>query len=169
MSHVDLSRVPSFYHRYVQRTMEDDLRTNFQKHLTGILPLLKSLPASKWDHRYAADKWTIREMVLHLSDAERIFAYRALCFARKDATPLPGFEENDYVVHSHASRRSPESLMEELEGVQASTAQLFLSFDDEQLDASGVANGNSVYVKGIAYIVTGHVLHHKAVLEERYL
>ena len=134
-----------------------------------MVPFLKSLSADKWDYSYAPGKWTVKELVQHLIDAERIFAYRALCFARKDATPLPGFDENSYVVHSAANRRSAEDLMQEFLLVQQSSAALFASFDKVQLESTGSANGNPVYVRGIGYIIIGHALHHKAILEERYL
>lgn len=169
MSNIDLSRVPSYYHRYIERASMDDLPAALQKHFNNINPLLESLPQEKWNYRYAEGKWSIKEMVQHLIDAERIFCYRALCFARKDKTPLPGFDENEYALNSNADQRKPVDLVKELAMVNLSTIQLFNSFDESQLDQDGVANGKSVYVKAIAYIIIGHVLHHKAVLEERYL
>lgn len=135
----------------------------------AITAFLQDIPEEKWSYRYAEGKWTIAELVLHLVDAERIFAYRALRIARKDQTPLPGFEENDYVIHSKASSRSKDSLMKELKAVQEATRLLFESFDEEQLECSGTASGGTTYVRGIGFIIIGHGLHHRNILRERYL
>jgi uncharacterized damage-inducible protein DinB len=168
MANVDLSRVPVFYHKYINTVEEPDLSTAFQKHQSYFLGILNDITSEDWNYRYAEGKWSVKELVQHVIDAERIFCYRALRFARKDQTDLPGFEENDYALASKADKRSKESLMEELATVQKSSAQLFNSFDEEQLDQSGTANGHSIYVKGIGFIIVGHTLHHKNVLVERY-
>jgi len=165
---IQLERVPPFYHRYIGHVTEQSLDEVLSNHLVNITPLLKSLPEEKWSYRYAPGKWTIAEMVQHLIDAERVFVYRALCFSRKDATPLPSFDEDSYALHSEAGTRSAASLLEELRVVQQGTVLFFKSLTEEQLDRSGIANNASVYVRAIAYIIAGHVLHHKAVLEERY-
>ncbi|HVE61527.1 MAG TPA: DinB family protein [Chitinophagaceae bacterium] len=164
----DLNRVPPFYHNYVNLVMQDDLKNAFQNQ-KNIIDLLKSIPGERWDYSYADGKWTIKELVQHMIDAERIFCYRALCFARKDTVKLPGFEEDDYARNSKANQRFKESLIEELKVVQQSSVTLFNSFDEEQLDASGIANNNSNYVSAIGFIIVGHALHHKKILEERYL
>lgn len=169
MANVDLSRVPEFYHGYINLVAENDLQQAFQHHQATVLSALKNIPAEKWDYRYAGGKWSIKEVVQHMIDAERIFCYRALRFARKDETPLPGFEENDYAKVAKADRRTKEDLLEELSTVQKSSALLFASFDEEQLNESGISNGKSIYVKAIGYIVIGHALHHKNILLERYL
>lgn len=169
MSNVDLSRVPEYYHRYINLAIHDDLQTAFEKHQTELVSFLKDIPKKKWNYRYAEGKWSIKEVVQHIIDAERVFAYRALCFARKDQTPLPSFDENIFAANSKADERSKKDLIKELKTVQESSAQMFNSFDKEQLEQPGVASGKPTYVKGIAYIVLGHVLHHKKILEERYL
>jgi len=169
MVNVDLSRVPEFTHRYVALVMNDDLYTAFKKHQTELVALLKDIPKKRWDYRYAEGKWSIKEVVQHIIDAERIFAYRALCFARKDQTSLPPFDENLYAASSKADKRSKKDLIKELKTVQESSAQLFNSFDEEQLNQPGTANGNPTYVKGVAYILLGHSLHHKKILEEKYV
>jgi uncharacterized damage-inducible protein DinB len=169
MANVDLSRVPEFYHKYISFVAEKDLEKAFQDHQTDFLSTLKEIPTEKWNYRYAEGKWSIKQLVQHIIDSERIFCYRSLCIARKDKTPLPGFEEDDYAVASHAERRTKESLIEELSTVQRSSAQLFTSFDEEMLNESGISNGKSIYVKAIGYIIVGHTLHHKSILLERYL
>jgi len=169
MTNVDLSRVPEFYHGYINLVINEDMQTAFQKHQTELVSFLKDIPKKKWNHRYAEDKWTVKEVVQHIIDAERVFAYRALCFARKDATPLPSFDENAYAANSKAENRTKKDLLKELKTVQQSSAQMFGSFDEEQLQQPGTASGKPTYVKGIAYILLGHALHHKNIIEERYL
>jgi uncharacterized damage-inducible protein DinB len=169
MANVDLSRVPEYYHKYINLAIDDDIQTAFKKHQTELVSFLKDIPKKKWNHRYAEGKWSIKEVVQHIIDAERVFAYRALCFARKDQTPLPGFDENIFAVNSKADERSKKDLIKELKTVQDSSTLLFNSFDEEQLEQPGVASGKPTYVKGIAYILLGHALHHKKILEERYL
>lgn len=108
-------------------------------------------------------------MVQHLIDAERIFAYRALCIARGETVSLPGFDENIYAAASKADGRTKEELLAEFKTARQSTAQLFVSFDEAQLAATGTANNNSISVNAIGFIIPGHVQHHLNVLEERYL
>lgn len=168
MPRPDLSTVPSFYHRYIDLVAEDELMPALKQHQVSLISLLGELAPEKWDYAYAPGKWTVKEVVQHIIDAERIFCYRALCFARRDATPLPGFDENTYAAASEASRRTPEELIEELVTVQKSSAQLFASFGKDQLEQRGVANNNPISVRAIGFIVAGHVLHHKKVLQERY-
>ena len=165
----DLGRVPSFYHKYISLVKQDDLTNAFTQNQQDLLDLLASIPGENWDYSYAEGKWSIKELVQHLIDAERIFCYRALCFARKDNVSLPGFDENIYAMNSKANQRSKGNLIQEMQVVQQSTAAMFNSFDEEQLKASGIANNNSIYVSAIGFIITGHALHHKKILEERYL
>lgn len=169
MAALDLTRVPVYYHKYIAKVEETDLAKAFISHGKELTAVLKDLPAGKWNYRYAAGKWSIKELVQHLIDAERIFSYRALTFARKDTTPLPGFEENDYAANCEADRRTSESLLNELQLVQQSTAALFNSFSEEQLEQSGTANGQSTYVRALGFIIIGHSIHHLNVIKERYL
>ena len=168
MANIDLTRVPAWYHKYIEKVSEDDLLTAFRKYQPEMIAELKNIPAEKWDFSYAPGKWTIKEVVQHMIDAERIFNYRALAFARKDATSLPGFDENLYAENSKASKRTRDELLNEFITVQSSSHLLFASFDEDQLEQEGIANGNTVYVKGIGFIVIGHALHHLGVLKERY-
>lgn len=169
MAHVDLSRVPEFYHHYISLVGDRELKNAFLIYQPDFISLLESIPEEKWNFRYAEGKWTIKEMIQHIIDAERIFCYRALCFARKEQTPLPGFDENNYAAVSKADKRTKESLISEFRTVQKSSAQLFDSFDEEQLESSGIANGKPNYVRAIGYIIIGHMLNHRNVLLERYL
>jgi len=169
MANIDLSRVPDFFHNYIKLVADEDLAISFKKHQVNFISILKNVPEEMWDYRYAEGKWTIKELIQHVIDAERIFSYRALRFARKDDTGLAGFDENKYAQTARADKRSKEDLIEELGIVQRSSALLFASFDEDQLEQSGISNGKSIYVKAIGYIITGHTLHHQNILLERYL
>ena len=165
----DLSRVPSFYHNYISQVPEDDLMEAFRKETSAFIEFIKSIPASKLDYRYADGKWTVKEVLQHIIDAERVFAYRALRFARKDPTFLPGFDENTFADNAKADKRDWNNLVEEFKAVRSASEYLFASFDNDQLQATGTANNNSIHVLGIGFIVVGHSLHHMRILKERYL
>ena len=169
MNPVDYSRVPAFYHNYIRQVQVTDLMEAFESCTKQWVDLLQSIPEDQWNYAYAEGKWTIKELVQHVIDAERIFSYRALRIARKDQTPLPAFDENAYAPASKAERRTKKDLVEETEIVRRSTIKLFESFDDEQLEAAGIASGGSTYVKAIGFTIIGHVKHHQNILEERYL
>jgi uncharacterized damage-inducible protein DinB len=169
MNPVDLSRVPPFYHNYINQVKANDLMEALHRYTKEWVDFLQSIPEEQWNYAYAEDKWTIKELVQHVIDAERIFAYRALRMARKDQTPLPGFDENAYTPNSKAERRTKQDLIEETEIVRKSTIKLFEGFDDEQLEESGIASGSSIYVRAIGFIIAGHAKHHQNIMEERYL
>ena len=165
----DLETVPQWFHRYIQQVAEEDLLTALKHSTAAALQLFDFVEESKWAYRYAEGKWSIKEMVQHLIDADRIFAYRALCIARKETVSLPGFDENSYAAASNADSRTKASLIEEFETVRKSIDQLFASFNQEQLGATGVSNKNSISVNAIGYIIPGHLQHHLTILKERYL
>ena len=127
------------------------------------------LPEALLLFRYAPEKWTIKEIVAHLADDERIYAYRALRFARNDATELPGFDQEAFARHSGANARSIDDLLAELEAVRRSTILLFESLDEPSLDRSGIADGNRSTVRALAYHIAGHEHRHRNVIRERYL
>lgn len=165
----DLSRVPDFYHNYISYVPEDDLMTSFKTQTNLFLDFLNKIPPNKTDFAYAPGKWTIKEVLQHIIDAERVFSYRALRFARKDPTPLPGFDENLFARNAKADKRDWNEMVDEFKTVRKATEGLFNSFDEEQLNSSGTASNGSNYVLGFGYITIGHSLHHKKVIEERYL
>jgi len=165
----DLNKVPSYFHNYINQVEENSLDQAFRKQGSSMIRFFESIPESKVDYRYAEGKWSIREMLQHIVDAERVFSYRALCFARKDSTPLPGFDENIYAENSKAEKRDWNELIDELRVVRHGTELLFDSFDEEQLAAEGNASGKQNYVLGIGFIIVGHVTHHVKILKERYL
>jgi len=141
------------------------LKENFDKTKEFML----SLPEEKLTYRYAKNKWTIKEILVHIIDDERIYAYRALCFARNDKTELPGFEQDDYALFSNANERSIENILNEYEAVRNATITLFESFDEAALLRKGIANKNKATVRALGYHLAGHELHHINIIKEKYL
>jgi len=169
MPRPDLNRVPEFYHNYIKQVPENDLMHAFKSQTPVVMNFLKNLPPEKIDYAYGEGKWTLKEVLQHMIDAERVFCYRALRFARKDPTPLPGFDENLFAENAKAARRSWSDLLEEFIAVRKATEWLYGSFDEEQLNAAGVSNNHSNYVLAFGYISVGHSLHHMKIIKERYL
>jgi uncharacterized damage-inducible protein DinB len=134
-----------------------------------LVKFVREIPMDKFDYRYAEGKWTIKDILLHLIDSERIFAYRALRFARNDKTELPGFDENSYVDEANANQRSIQDLLTELLVVRQASLTLFKSFSEEQLLCKGIASNNPMSVRALGFIIIGHQNHHQKVFEERYL
>jgi uncharacterized damage-inducible protein DinB len=130
---------------------------------------IQSLPPDKLTYRYAENKWTIKEILVHIMDDERIYAYRALRIARNDKTPLPGFEQNDYVPFSKANTRSLASIFREYKTIRNATLSLFTSFNKEDLLRMGTANDHPVSARALAWHIAGHELHHLNIIRERYL
>jgi hypothetical protein len=169
MARPDLSRVPGWYHSYINQVQENDLMKAMKTQTVSFIKFLKKLPAEKRNYRYAKNKWTIKELLQHIIDAERIFAYRALCFARNDTTPLPGFDENSYAGNAKTAKRDWYDMLEEFKALRKSNELLFGSFDKKQSDSTGTACGKPVYVLAIGFIIVGHINHHVNVIKERYL
>jgi hypothetical protein len=169
MARPDLSSTPPFYHNYINLVPVDDLMAAFKNETPAFVLFLESIPSGKLDYRYAEGKWSIRELLQHIIDAERIFGYRALRFARKDSTPLQGFDENLYGETSKAEKRNWVELLEEFKTVRKSSEFLFGSFDEEQMNATGVSSNKSISVLALGYIIIGHTIHHRKIISERYL
>lgn len=160
---------PAYFANYINLVHTDSVAEAIDTYSSDILHFFKSIPSEKADYKYAEGKWSIKELLQHVIDAERIFACRALRIARHDKTPLPGFEENSYAAASNASARSWESLLGEFEAVRKSTDLLFRSFTPDQLQQSGITNEQPNTVIAISFVVFGHILHHINILKERYL
>lgn len=158
-----------YYGTYIGKVPDGDLRSILSSQLAETLALIRSIPESRGGHRYAPDKWSIKEVLGHVADGERIFSYRALRFARGDATPLPGFEQNDYVPAGGFDTRTLRDLADELAAVRLATIHLFAHLDRAALERRGTASGKSVSVRALAYIIAGHELHHVGILKTRYL
>ncbi len=160
---------PEYYKGYTQLAGNESIVQKLEDQLSAYTRLLESISDDKWDHCYAEEKWSVRELVLHVTDTERIFNYRALRIARHDQTPLPGFEQDDYVPVSDADHRSSDSLIEEFNTVRAATISLFRSFRKDIYALTGVASGGTFDVECLGKVIIGHLEHHKNVLQERYL
>jgi hypothetical protein len=165
----DPSEYFEYYDTYIRRVPDRDVLSVLADSLEETLGLLDGIPVEFEEYRYAPGKWSLREVIGHIIDAERVFAYRALHFARRDPAPLPSMEENDYARASNAGRRHLSALLEELEAVRRSSILLFRSFDEDSLGLRGTASGCEFSVRSIPYIVAGHEIHHRSTLVERYL
>ncbi|MBR9921994.1 MAG: DinB family protein [Bacteroidetes bacterium] len=159
----------AYYHTYINLVLGEDPVAHLDTAGREILRFLESIPAAKWDYRYAPGKWTIKEVVMHMIDTERVFAYRALRFGRNDLTELPGFDQDLFVSNAGANNRSAPSLIKEYQHVRDTTMQLLKHLPSEAWQRSGVASGHPVSVRALAYMIGGHELHHLRILKERYL
>ena len=159
----------AWYQKYIERVPEDDIRSILRVQLADTLALLRPLSEQQSNFRYGPDKWTIKQVIGHLIDSERIFLYRAVRVARGDQTPLAGFDENIFVESGGFESRTLESLLRELEAARASTAAFFHNLPAEAWSRRGIANNNPVSVRALAYTIAGHELHHRAILQDRYL
>lgn len=160
---------PAYLQNYIALVPEDDLMTAFSNQLPIIQKLLNGINEEKANYAYDTGKWTLKELLQHMIDTERIFNYRALCFSRKETVSLPGFDENDYATNSNANARSWQDLVNEFLAVRSSTEHLFKSFTPDMLAIAGTSNNNPATAAAIGFITIGHVYHHKNIIEERYL
>ena len=154
---------------YISILGEVTLLEELEISLHEFIHFVQNIPMDKFDYRYAEGKWTINEIIQHVIDTERIFAYRALRISRNDQTPLPGFDENNYVNNTDANNRNLQDLLTELSAVRHSNIFLFKSFSNEQLERTGIASNAGISVRAIGFIIIGHQKHHQKVFEERYL
>jgi uncharacterized damage-inducible protein DinB len=157
-----------YYETYISKVKGNNILSILEAQRLQMAQLFAAHSERDGNFRYAPDKWTVKEVLGHVSDTERIFAYRALRIARRDQTPLPGFEQDDYVRAGNFAERALADLAEEFELVRASTIALFKSLQKEAWQRRGVANDKEVTVRALAFIVAGHELHHRLILEERY-
>lgn len=158
----------SYYHRYISLVPDEDILIALDQQLSETLILLRGLSEQHGTFRYEPGKWSVKEILGHLIDTERIMSYRALCIARADRSSFPGFEQDDYVKNANFDKRSVSSLSREFEQVRRATIALFRNLDPEAWERRGVASNVEVSVRALAYIIAGHELHHKSVLKERY-
>ncbi|MCH5597716.1 DinB family protein [Niabella ginsengisoli] len=159
---------PSFYQPYVEQVKEANTKTMLSKSLIELTTFLQSIPESKADFAYDEGKWTVKEVLQHCIDTERIFAYRALCHARGEQQHLPGFEQNAYADLAKVANRSLASLIEETILVRRTTVMLFQSFTEEDLLRIGFVGENLIKTFCWAYIVAGHFMHHQNILINKY-
>jgi len=166
---MDNQHYPVYYHSYIERVPEGNLIELFDFSLSESLKTLVMIPESKGDYQYESGKWSIKDLLQHLIDTERIFNFRALAFSRGEKHEIAGYDHNTYVENAKADQRTVKSLLEELRRLRASTIDLFKSFDEEQLKREGKANGQTLSVEQIGNVIIGHEMHHLAILEARYL
>jgi uncharacterized damage-inducible protein DinB len=158
-----------FAARYIDRVPDGDIVATLGSQLDTTLALFRAIPKERAGYAYATGKWTVREVVGHVADTERVLAYRALRIARGDATPLPGFDENAYVSHAGFDARALHDLLAELEAVRRATMTLARGLPPGAWTRRGTADGAQYTVRGLLFMIAGHELHHRAILEERYL
>ncbi|MHA4845669.1 DinB family protein [Flavitalea antarctica] len=168
ISRPDAIAAESFW-TYINLVKEKDPIVALKKNTKSFRKLLKRIPRKKINFSYAEGKWTLKEMMQHIIDAERVFTYRALTFSRKDAAQLPGFDENEWAITSKAVKRKWDDLVDEFECLRASTEFMFASLDEDQLLHAGIANGKAMNAMALAFVCSGHVTHHMNIMLERYL
>ncbi len=158
-----------YYSTYIDKVPDGDIVDMLRRQTTEVVGFLRSIPEDKLDHAYAPGKWTIRQLVGHLADGERVFQYRAFRFSRADSTPVPGFDENLYVENAPFPNVSMPDLIAEFEDLRRASIHLFGNMTEDAMSRRGSANGDEISVRAIAFILVGHVTHHVDVLRSKYL
>jgi len=158
-----------YHNTYISLVAGNDIVASLDEQRRQTLLLLSGRPESEGDLRYAPGKWTLKEVLGHINDTERIMAYRALRIARGDSTPLPGFEQDDYVRDGPFAHNSLPDLIEDYIAVRRATLTLFRNLQEKDWIRHGTVNGNKLTVRALAYIIAGHELHHRRLIEEKYL
>lgn len=170
MKNLLVTDYPAYFSTYINQVENDDCVDALEENMNDFVHFIENIvPTEKYEYRYQDGKWSVKEIVQHIIDAERIFAYRALRFARFDKTPLSPFEENDYVDVCEANKRSMNDLLQEFLLVRKATIKMFESFSDEMISSKGIASGGEIKVTAIGFIISGHAIHHQKVIKERYL
>ncbi|MCK7560198.1 DinB family protein [Chitinophaga sedimenti] len=154
---------------YINYVPEDDVVTALAANTRIMIDFFRSIPVDKRDYAYAPGKWTIKQVLQHVTDAERIFAYRALRFARADKTELPGWEENEYGEQARVDHLQWDDMLDEFIVVRKSSEYLFKSLNEAELQRGGIANGRFNTVNSIGFVIAGHAYHHHKITQERYL
>ena len=160
---------PPYFNTYIKLVEETDLITALLNHGDEAESFFSKIKESETLYRYAEGKWTIKEILQHINDAERVFCYRALAFARREQAILPGFNENQYAANSHANDLSWSSLLNDFKIARKNSISLFNTFNDGDLDFMGKANDYSISVRALGYTTAGHCIHHMNIVKERYL
>ena len=158
-----------FYATYIRKVEDITLKDGFEAKMKDAIDFYESFPVDKHEYRYAEGKWTIKEILQHIIDTERVFAYRALWIARRNETALPGFDQNEFNDVAKANERTLTDLIAEYKAVRQSTNFLFANLTDDDLKALGTASGYSVSARALGFMILGHEEHHIQILKERYL
>ncbi|MCH8902642.1 MAG: DinB family protein [Bacteroidetes bacterium] len=163
------SEYPEYYEHYIGLVKDDDLNTALKNNQQATHEFLIAIPEERGDYKYAPEKWTLKQVLMHVMDTERIFNYRALSLARKESNSLAGHDHEEYAAVSGSNARSLSSIADELKDVRAASIVLFNNFDEEMLTQMGVANKNKVSVNAIGFMIAGHEQHHIDFIKEKYL
>ena len=169
MPRPDLTRVPDHFHNYINQAEGDDLMKVLKKQTRSFEDFLNEIPKSKRNYRYAEGKWSIKDIILHLADCERVIIYRAMRIARADKTNLPGFDEDLFVSNANADKRGIENIVAELKAYRAASICFINSLDEESLERSGTANNFPLTARLLVNHLYGHHRHHLNIINERYL
>ena len=169
MNRPEKNEYAEFYAGYVSLVQETDIIAALSNQTNDLQTLFAEIPEEKGDYRYAEGKWSIRELLGHIIDGERVFSYRALRISRGDQTPLASFEENFYVANSNFSNLKLAAALEEFSLLRQSNVLLFKNLTDEMWSQTGTASDVIISVRALAYISVGHIRHHANILRERYL
>lgn len=169
MNRPNTSEFAPYYARYIDLVPDEPVVSFLKNQMDATLEFLRKIPAEKWTYAYAPEKWTLAESWIHVIDTERIFAYRALRVARGDSTPLPGFDQNDYVPNANAQNRTAASIITEFATVRAATLSLLENCNEKMWLERGRASNNPVSTRSLAYMIAGHVQHHINITNKRYL
>jgi len=160
---------PIYQQRYIDAAKGENPIDLIASYSISFISFINSIPEEKADYRYADGKWTVKQVLQHMIDTERIFAYRALSFSRGESLPLPGFNENSYADYAPATHRTFSSLKEEFASVRQSTDTLIKSFTEDQLNRKGIASNYVISVNALCFIIFGHIIHHQHIFQERYM
>ena len=163
------ANAPAYYTYYFDLVESNDLHQELMEGGSRITNFIASIPEEKWHHRYAPEKWTVAEVIRHIIETERIFAYRALRFSRLDNTQLPGFNENEFISHLSDIQFTKQQTLLEFQAVRSATISLYESMNDRMRSFMGNANGLSVSADMLGFMIVGHTEHHANVIRERYL
>ncbi len=166
---LSITEYSNFLATYIKAAGNVEMIEELEICLHEFIRFVQDIPMEKFDYCYEEGKWTIKEIIQHIIDTERIFSYRALRISRNDKTPLAGFEQNDYVENTNANNRGLQGLLTEMAIVRQSTLALFKSFSEEQLKRTGIASNADVSVRAIGFVIIGHQQHHQNIFKERYL
>jgi DinB superfamily len=165
----DSNEYPAFYETYVSLVQNDDPIAQLERQLEDTLGVLRGINETQSGMRYAPDKWSLKQVLGHMIDAERVFAYRALWFARGDETPLPGFDQNDFMRHARFDALAWADLLQEFQWVRRANVLMFKSFDEAAWHRAGSASGGRFTARAKVYAIAGHELHHLSIIRQRYL
>lgn len=169
MNRPETSEHAEYYSGYISKVPGADIMSVFQQQLDSTVALIRGLDESKGNYRYETGKWTVKELLGHVIDAERVFAYRALVFSRNDKAALPGFDQEPWAQHANYANLTLQDIAAEFDSVRRASIFLFRHLDGAAWDRRGVGNNKEMTVRAAAFVIAGHTQHHIDVLKSRYL